>query len=193
MANRRAFARTYDDWMPPTSRFARPRPTALTNPPVAPFPHPSRMANRSVATSPNPTRLANHRRPGCRDSAAWCAAHQSGEVPRLFRGHGTRLPETTTRSETVRCRGSGGVGGVAGAGASLLCAGLNVVRGSPDPVVRGSPDPARGPTAGLLFAFCVRLRSKGKGDLRSRVVARSGDRPQQRFVGSPAPAERLST
>ncbi len=50
-------------------------------------------------------------------------------------------------------------------------------------VRRGSPDPAEGPTAGLPHGLqtCIGESSPGvrSGDLRSRPVARSGDRPQR--------------
>ena len=59
MANTEGFARTYDARKPPTSPSARPRPTAMTNPPVGTLPHPSREPNRSLGTTPNPSRMAN--------------------------------------------------------------------------------------------------------------------------------------
>ncbi len=98
MANRRAFARTYDDWMPPPSPFARPHPTALTNPPVGTFSHPSRMANRSVAASPNPTRPANHRVPGYLD----CDARANRTEQRRTKRSGVVEPERLIPSGPAR-------------------------------------------------------------------------------------------
>ena len=113
MATDERFARTYDVWKPLTSPFARPHPTAMTNPPVGTLPHPSRKPNRSLGTTPNPTRMANPRRFGSRDPArllknrGWDASSErkaigNGRTRRPSYGSSTGCSPSGWRTPTQR-------------------------------------------------------------------------------------------
>ena len=79
------FASTYDDWMPPTRRFAIPHRVELANTLVGAFPYPDGtpnwkvgfipeadgMVNRKVGGLPKLARLAIDCPPACAGEAAW--------------------------------------------------------------------------------------------------------------------------